>query len=175
MASTSKLNRDNVRRNLPASSRQDLHWLLKTVRAELKRRGNRKTELLNGWQAFANVMAGAAWAMACRAELRAAHDHPRIGKKPASGEMWLPAELVKTVRLSVKERGFSALTAPNASQLRAQWAGYLQNAGKNLNVVVGAADAFAAAMSGRALDSMKQEVFRVRMAEETCAVRFEAP
>jgi hypothetical protein len=168
---TSKLNRDNVSRNLPNSSRQDLLWLLKATRKELRRRGSRKVELLNGWQSFANFMAGAAWAMACRAELRAAHDHPRIGKRPASGEMWLPAELVKTVRLSVKERGFSALTAPTASQLRAQWAGYLNQAGKDLHVDAGGASAgFEGLMARAAGDSItpsRAVVFRPRMAEYT--------
>lgn len=159
----SKLNRDNVRRNLPSATRQDLHWLLKVCRKELKRKGTRKAELLGGWQAFSNFLAGCAWAMACRASLRAAHDHPRIGKQPAGGQMWLPAELVKTVRLDVKERGWSPLTAPNFGQLRAQWAAYLQQAGKNLSVVDSPVD-FEAMMAGNATESLKHVTFRVGMA-----------
>lgn len=75
--------------------------------AERRRQGE-------GYRGLANFMAGVTWALACRATLRYSKDHPGYGKRPASGEMWLPRELLTAVRSQVKAAGWHPITAESA-------------------------------------------------------------
>lgn len=105
---------------------KDLRKLIKFARRELSERNAErwalKERLPGAFQGMANVMAGVTWALACRASLRASKGHrPAAGTRPASGEMWLPAELLKACRLDVKEKGWSPLTAPYFTHFQAQF------------------------------------------------------
>lgn len=99
--------------NLPS---QELHKLVRMARRELASRWQEreafKERLSGGYRAMANLMAGVAWAMACRQALRASKGHePACGKRAQSGEMWLPRELLTCVRSQVKARGWHPITA----------------------------------------------------------------
>lgn len=91
-----------------------LHKLNKAVKKELARRwAVRQLEAVERRHGFAgldNFMAGVTHALACRAALRESKEHPPIGKRPASGEMWLPREMLFAVRDQVKRRGWHPLT-----------------------------------------------------------------
>ena len=68
---------------------------------------------------MANFMAGVTWALACRAALRESKGHTPVGgKRPQSGEMWLPRELLTAVRHQVKDRGWHPITAESWSKVR---------------------------------------------------------
>lgn len=105
---------------------KDLRKLIKYARRELAERAQERwahREALDGaMKGMANVMAGAAWAMACRASLRSSKEHaPTYGVRAASGEMWLPAEILKACRLDIKTQHWSALTAPNQGHFAQQY------------------------------------------------------
>lgn len=104
-----------------ALSKKDLHWVLKQARRELSARHQAawalKERVGGAMLGMANVMAGVTWALACRDTLRRSKGHlPTYGKRPASGEMWLPRELLYALRHEVKERGWCPLSAENATQ-----------------------------------------------------------
>jgi hypothetical protein len=103
-------------------SRTDLLWLARKARKELNRRFTservRRGAVAGAMQGLANVMAGVAWALACRDSLRRSKGHlPTYGKRPASGEMWLPWELMYALRHEVKERQWSPLGAKTAQDV----------------------------------------------------------
>lgn len=103
--------------------------LIRLARRELGERINQRWEqkqaLGPAMQGMANFMAGVSWAMACRESLRRSKDHaPVFGVRPQSGEMWLPSELLRALRLDIKEKQWSALTAPNVMQFQAQYAAH---------------------------------------------------
>lgn len=76
---------------------KDLHKLKRLIGEELNRRhilevaNDLSLSLTMG--AMANVMAGAAWAMACRAQLRWSKGHDPLGSTPVGGQMWYPWEI----------------------------------------------------------------------------------
>lgn len=95
---------------------KQLHKLRRIAGRELETR-HHIAEALNkrraeGFRSLANFMAGVTWALACRAALRESKGHdPVHGKRPQSGEMWLPRELLYAVRHQVKQRGWHPITA----------------------------------------------------------------
>lgn len=104
---------------------RDLHKVNKIVKQELHARWQEREEdrrrLGAAMTGMANVMAGVTWALACRQSLRRSKGHtPDTGKRPQSGEMWLPRELLYAVRHEVKDRQWSPLTQPSA-QATMQW------------------------------------------------------
>lgn len=108
--------RDKTLRKLAELSRTDLLWLARKARRELNRRFTseraHREDLDGALHGMANVMAGVTWALACRQSLRRSKDHsPDTGKRPASGEMWLPYELLTALRHEIKERRWSPLGA----------------------------------------------------------------
>jgi hypothetical protein len=172
--SSMKLNRGIARRALPAASKSDLLWLKRRIQQELRERWQDeqalKARTLAAMQGMANVMAGVAWALACRDTLRRSKGHtPTGGKRPASGEMWLPRELLIALRAEIKERKWCPLGCASALECL----NWLQvEAGRKPTVSDADADGFAAAMASDAGD-LKVAQFKVRMASETCAVRFD--
>jgi hypothetical protein len=57
-------------------------------------RKTKRENLQGGFTAFAKFMGNVAQAMALRQVLRWSKGHPGFGTNPASGEMWLPLELI---------------------------------------------------------------------------------
>lgn len=107
---------ERTREGMEQLSDKNLRKLVKYARTEMHRRHTErwalKERLAGGFAAMANVMACAAWAMACRQALRESKEHePALGVKPQSGEMWLPRELLYAVRHQVKRRGWHPITA----------------------------------------------------------------
>lgn len=94
----------------------------KMARLIAKERTSRYLERINerqrailGFMGLANFMAGVTWALACRASLRHSKEHRGYGKRPASGEMWLPRELLYAVRHQVKDAGWHPITSETAA------------------------------------------------------------
>jgi hypothetical protein len=105
----------SISQSIGQFSKQQLHKLKKLANRELGARWQAK-EALNkrvagGFGAMANFMAGVTWALACRAALRQSKEHAGFGKRPQSGEMWLPRELLFAVRSQVRGRGWHPITA----------------------------------------------------------------
>lgn len=136
-----------TRERIPQLSTKDLRKYMKLARRELTRRYQGqlalKERMAAGFDGLVNVMRGVAWALACRASLREAHDHPRLGKGRASGEMWLPHELLKALRADIKEYGYSPLSAGYWSHFDAQYGRY-KWAGDKLVWVPGGGQAYRA-------------------------------
>lgn len=108
--------------NLARFTDKQLRLAIKKARQELARRNAEKWALKGrvgaGMAGMANFMAGVTWALACRQSLRRSKEHtPDTGKRPASGEMWLPKELLYAARHEVKERQWTPLTQDYASQV----------------------------------------------------------
>lgn len=92
-----------------------LRKLRKYLGKELKRR--RRT--IDALQPFCNFMAGVTWAMACRSALRQSKHHtPHGGKRPASGEMWTPREIMKARGLHLARYEWDPLTAKDWDEVR---------------------------------------------------------
>ncbi len=150
--------------------KKDLHRLIRLTRRELTERWQEtealKERVAGGYRAMANFMAGVTWALACRVALRESKGHqPPGGKRPQSGEMWLPRELLYAVRHQVKARGWHPVTAESASTV-------LRNLGAECGrlypadvVPPGPWDPLAAPLAAKAAR------FVVRMAEGNAAVR----
>lgn len=83
-----------------------------TRRVEHLERRRKQDHAMTG---MANFMAGVTWALACRASLRYSKGHQGYGKRPASGEMWLPRELLIAVRHQVKTAGWHPITSESAA------------------------------------------------------------
>lgn len=118
---------DNVRRIAGHLTQRQLHKLKRIINRELTARYQAtealKERMAGGLQGMANVMAGVTWALACRQALRESKGHEPVGgKRPASGEMWLPRELLYAVRHQVKARGWHPITALNWDVVRANLA-----------------------------------------------------
>lgn len=115
---------------VPRLDDRQLQKLVSTARREQRRRylaAEALKERVGGaMQGMANVMAGVTWALLCRASLRASKGHlPVGGKRAASGEMWLPRELLTAVRHQVKERGWHPITSLNWETVRANYSAEL--------------------------------------------------
>lgn len=115
---------DRVRAITGRLSTRNLHKLKRIINKELTARyqGTEalKERVAGGLQGMANVMAGVTWALACRQALRESKGHEPVGgKRPASGEMWLPRELLYAVRHQVKARGWHPITALNWGVVKA--------------------------------------------------------
>lgn len=113
---TETMQRDATKERLAALGRKDLLWLKKQLRRELHRRWvDGRADAVrkrHGWIGLANFMAGVTWALACRDALRRSKGHlPTWGKRPQSGEMWLPKEMLTALRADIKDRGWSPLAA----------------------------------------------------------------
>ncbi len=109
---------------IPYMKNRQLHKLVRMARRELEfRHAGReafKEQLSGGFSAMANFMAGVTWALACRAALRESKGHTPVGgKRPQSGEMWLPRELLTAVRHQVKDRGWHPITTKDWGTVRA--------------------------------------------------------
>lgn len=107
---------------------RDLHKLKKVVCRELAERYEErealKKRVSGGFEAMANFMAGVTWALACRTALRESKGHTPVGgKRPQSGEMWLPRELLYAVRHQVKDRGWHPITTTDWPTFRAHLLG----------------------------------------------------
>lgn len=116
------VDRRKTLQRLPNLDAKDLHWLIRKARRELKTRWEEQAQLRDrvggAMTGMANVMAGVTWALACRQSLRRSKEHsPDVGKRPASGEMWLPHELLYALRHEVKERQWSPLGAKTAQDV----------------------------------------------------------
>lgn len=99
-----------------ALTSKELRRIRKFSGLELKRRwqeGEDTRERLSwGWLGFANFMAGVTWALACRKALRESKNHtPSWGVRPASGEMWLPKEIMRARGLHLARREWDPLCA----------------------------------------------------------------
>lgn len=157
--------RDKTLSAIRQLSRKDLHWLKKQVKKELAARylDDRafEEEYAAGMAGMSNVMAGVAWALACRDSLRRSKGHtPTYGKQPASGEMWLPRELLIALRAEIKERRWSPLGALNANDVLNHLAAESK---RRAPISDAEADELAA-------DMVKVAHFQVRMASETATV-----
>lgn len=110
-----ELGRRNLRaREAAESNERERLYHEKTRRAEayqdkLKRRAEETAQrayqdkLKAGWAAFANVLRGAAHAMACRGVLRYSKGHvPTYGIRAQSGEMWLPHGIVNATYMCIR-------------------------------------------------------------------------
>ncbi len=119
---TGKLNRDTARRVFPAMSKADLMWMGRQIRLELQERyeetARHRERVAAAMAGMANVMAGVTWALACRQSLRRSKDHwPDWGIRPASGEMWLPWEILTALRAEIKGRRWSPLGMRDAGSV----------------------------------------------------------
>lgn len=161
------VNRELTRRKVKELSRKDLHWMKKQLAKELHAR----YELDKAWKAdvawamagMANVMAGVTWALACRETLRKSKGHtPAGGKRPQSGEMWLPREILIALRAEVKERGWCPLGVAEWQDVK-RWL-YVEG-----QRYIGDAKRAELEKSG----NFGAVTFRIPFASEVCAVRFE--
>lgn len=102
---------------------RDVRRLRRITGLILKRRAANR-EALNerareGFAGLANAMAGVAWALACRNALREWKGHrPLGGTRPASGEMWLPWELMKARAYALAKYDCCVLTVTDWTQAR---------------------------------------------------------
>lgn len=85
------------------ASFRDLRLVDKYVKSELLRREkayiSKKESDREGFKGLINFMTGVAQAMALRQLLRWSKGHIGFGTNPASGEMWLPLELINASNL----------------------------------------------------------------------------
>lgn len=107
---------------LAAMPTKELHKLSKLCRKEKELRWQEakadQARVAGGYRAMANFMAAVTWAMACRTALRASKGHePIFGKRPQSGEMWLPREILTAVRHQTRERGWHPITVETAGRV----------------------------------------------------------
>lgn len=111
-----KILRDRTKPMFAVIETCDLHWFVKQAKKEIHARWEDRRafseRLAGAFAGMANVMAGVTWALACRDSLRRSKGHvPTGGKRPASGEMWLPREILTALRAEIKERRWSPLGA----------------------------------------------------------------
>jgi hypothetical protein len=150
---------------LAALDKKDVHKLLKLTRAELALRWEEQQAevawVRAGFTGLANFMAGVTWALACRQTLRRSKGHtPDTGKRPQSGEMWLPREMLYAVRHEVKDRRWSPLSQPDARGCL-EW--LKAEATRRPQVSEQEADGLEGMMSGNARD-FRATQFHVKMA-----------
>lgn len=117
------INRTKTSERILDLETRDLHWLVKHARKEIHARWQDR-ELLKqrvgaAMTGMANAMAGVTWALACRDSLRRSKGHtPTGGRRPQSGEMWLPREQLTALRAEIKERRWSPLGAESWVKVR---------------------------------------------------------
>jgi hypothetical protein len=95
---------------------KDLRNLRRLAGRELGRRSasadRDRARLAGGYLAMANFMAGVTSALACRNALRESKRHrPLGGTNPASGEMWMPREILKARAYMLAKYDAEPLTA----------------------------------------------------------------
>lgn len=87
-----------IRTYLKLFSNTELHNIESDCRKLLENRAYarkiRRDRIQGGFHSFAVFMGNVAQAMALRKVLRWSKGHPGFGTKPASGDMWLPLEII---------------------------------------------------------------------------------